>query len=270
MTSPWASSAVHRFHLLAGFAAQLAFFLALSLVPFVAVTVTMAGRWLPLDVTAEVEQVLRDVLPAETHIDPADVFRWARSSASTGWLTASFFLAILTSFNFIATCLRGIRAAVTGEIKPDGTPWRSTLSAALLVVVWVLALLATALLLLVAPSVERGLLSLHELADLTISLVAAARVVVVAGMLFGATFLTYRLAPIPRVRAGRTVVAALATPLGWLLVSSGFSKLAPELWGGAQLYGTLGSVVLFLLWAYVNAWTMLLGSLVLIRPRRAG
>jgi len=267
MAWPWPSAALHRFTLLAGFAAQLAFFLALSLVPFVAVTVTMAGRWLPPDVTGEVEQVLGDVLPPETHVDPADVFRWARSSASTGWLTLSFVLAVATSFNFIATGLRGIRAAVTGEVKPDAAPWRSTLSAMLLVVVWVVTLLATALLLLVEPSVERGLLSLHDLADLTISLVAATRVAVVAAMLFGATFLTYRLAPVPRVRALRTMVAALVTPLGWLLVSSGFSKVALRLWGGAQLYGTLGSVVLFLLWAYCNAWTILLGSLVLIRHR---
>ena len=265
MAWPWVSAAVHRFNLLAGFAAQLAFFLALTLMPFVAVTVTMAGRLLPLEVTGEIEQVLSDVLPPETHVDPADVFRWARSSAATGWLTASFFLAIATSFNFIATGLRGIRAAVTGEVKPDDTPWRSTLSAALLVVVWTVTLLATALLLLLEPSVERGLLSLHELADVTISLVAATRVGVVAAMLFGATFLTYRLAPIPRVPAGRTVLAALLTPLGWLLVSNGFSKVVPELWGGAQVYGTLGSVVLFLLWAYLNAWTILLGSLFLIR-----
>jgi membrane protein len=84
-------------------------------------------------------------------------------------------------------------------------------------------------------------------------------------MLFGATFLTYRLAPIPRVRRGRTAIAALATPLGWLAVSEGFSEVAPRLWSGAHLYGSLGSVVLFLLWAYFNAWTILLGSLVLIR-----
>ena len=264
-------TAVHRFNLLAGYAAQLAFFLALTLVPFVAVTVTMAGRWLPVDVTSEVEQVVRDVLPPETHVDPADVFRWARSSASTGWLTASFFLALATSFNFTSTCLRGIRTAVTGEVKLEDTPWRSALSAAALVVVWAVTLLAAALLLFIEPTVERGMLGLHDFADLTISLLAASRVVLVAAFLFGATFVTYRLAPIGRVNAGRAAVAALATPLGWLAVSRGFSVVARRLWGGAHLYGSLGTMVLFLLWAYVNAWILLLGSFVLApraRPRR--
>jgi membrane protein len=266
MSGGWVRSLVRRFMLMAGYAAQVAFYLALALVPFVAVAVTLAGRLLPLGVSGEIEQVLRDVLPPATRVDPAVVFRWARSSASTGWLTVGFFVAVGTSFNFLATCLRGIRATVTGEVgRPAGAPHRSALSLVALLVTWVLALLGAALLLFLEPAVERGLLSLHEYADLTISLVAAARVSVVAVMLFGATFLTYRLAPIPRVRRGRTAIAALATPLGWLAVSEGFSEVAPRLWSGAHLYGSLGSVVLFLLWAYFNAWTILLGSLVLIR-----
>ena len=41
------------------------------------------------------------------------------------------------------------------------------------------------------------------------------------------------------------------------------------LWKSTELYGTLGSVVLFLLWAYVMAWILLVGGLLLVRPDRA-
>ena len=262
------TKATQRFTLLTGFAAQLAFFLALTLVPMTAVTITLVGRWLPLDLSAELEQVLSGVLPEEAHISPVDVFHWARSSASTGWLTASFLLTVVTSFNFMSTCLRAIRAAVNGR-DSGGAPWHFTLGAAALLVVWVLALVATALLLFIAPPVERGLLDLPELADLSLSAFAALRVVLMGAILFGATYFMYRVAPIPRVSSWRVAIASLGASLGWLAVSKGFSEMVPHLWQGAQLYGTLGSVVLFLMWAYVNAWILLLGSLVLIRRNSA-
>jgi membrane protein len=257
-------SATQRFTLLTGFAAQLAFFLALTLVPLMAATITLVGRWLPLDLSAQLEQVLSGVLPEEARISPVDVFRWARSSASTGWLTASSLLTVVTSFNFMSTCLRAIRAAVSGRDTGDA-PWHFTFGAAALLVVWVVALVATALLLFIAPSIERGLLDLPELSDLSLSAFAALRVVLMGAILFGATYFMYRVAPIQRVRSWRVALASLGASLGWLAVSKGFSEMVPRLWQGAQLYGTLGSVVLFLMWAYVNAWILLLGSLVLIR-----
>jgi len=264
MATTWAKGAAQRFTLLTGFAAQLAFFLALTLVPLMAVTVTVVGRALTVDLTTELQQVLSDVLPDEAHINPADVFSWARSSASTGWLTASFLLTVLTSFSFMTTCLRAIRMAVSGR-DSGGTVWHFTVGAVALVIVWVVALVATALLLFIAPSIERGLLDLPEMSDFSVSAFAAFRVLLMGAILFGATFLMYRVAPIPRVRAWRVALAALAASVGWLLVSKGFSEMVPRLWQGAQLYGTLGSVVLFLMWAYANAWILLLSSLVLIR-----
>jgi membrane protein len=119
--------------------------------------------------------------------------------------------------------------------------------------------------LFIAPSIERGLLDLPELSDLSLSAFAALRVVLMGAILFGATYFMYRVAPIQRVRSWRVALASLGASLGWLAVSKGFSEMVPRLWQGAQLYGTLGSVVLFLMWAYVNAWILLLGSLVLIR-----
>lgn len=33
--------------------------------------------------------------------------------------------------------------------------------------------------------------------------------------------------------------------------------------------GTLGSVVLLLIWAYLNSWILLLGGFLLVRPTRS-
>src|SRR5690349_5824740 len=80
-------------------AAEVAFFLALSLVPFAGIAIALAGRWFPAGLGASVGKVLQNVLPAESPV-AGEVMRWARSSASKGWLTVGFLLALWSSFRF--------------------------------------------------------------------------------------------------------------------------------------------------------------------------
>jgi hypothetical protein len=57
-------------------------------------------------------------------------------------------------------------------------------------------------------------------------------------------------------------------PVGWIGASRGSSLAVPVLWEATQLYGTFGSLVLFLIWAYVMTWVLLLGGLLLVSPGR--
>ncbi len=249
-------------------AAEMAFYLALSLVPLVGVAIALVSRWLPLDLSASIEEVLRAVLPAASHVAPGEVLGWARSSASQGWLTVGFVVALWTSFRFMSLCIRSLGTMVSTDVRPPVKAWRLAARSLLLLVVWVVALVATALFLLVAPAIERGLLRLPELSDLSLSAFSALRAVLIAGVLFGAIYLTYRV--VVGMRAGwfRVTLAALLASLGWIGASQGFSLAVRVLWKATQLYGTLGSVVLFLIWAYVMSWVLLLGGFLLVRPDR--
>ena len=247
-------------------ATEMAFYLALSLVPLVGVTIALVSRWLPLDLSASIEEVLRGVLPAASHVAPGEVLGWARSSASQGWLTVGFVVALWTSFRFMSVCMRSLGTMVSTEVRRPVKAWRSAARSLLLLVVWIVALVATALFLLVAPAIERGLLRLPKLSELSLSAFAALRALLIVAVLFGAIYLTYRVVIGTRASRLRVALAALLASLGWIGASRGFSLAVPVLWKAAQLYGTLGSVVLFLIWAYVMAWVLLLGGFLLVRP----
>ncbi|MDD5564611.1 MAG: YhjD/YihY/BrkB family envelope integrity protein [Thermoanaerobaculaceae bacterium] len=250
-------------------AVEMAFYLALSLVPLVGVAIALVSRWLPLDLSAPIEEVLRVVLPAASNVAPGEVLGWARSSASQGWLTVGFVVALWTSFRFMSVCMRSLGAMVSTDVRPPKRAWRSAGRSLLLLVVWIVALVATALFLLVAPAVERGLLHLPKLSDFSLSAFAALRALLIVAVLFGAIYLTYRVVVGTRVGWFRVVLAALLASLGWIGASRGFTLAVPVLWKATQLYGTLGSVVLFMIWAYVMAWVLLLGGFLLVRPGRS-
>jgi membrane protein len=263
----WAKpkAAMARLALLDSAAAEVAFFLALSLVPFVGIAIVLAGRWLPAGLSASIGKVLRDSLPAESPVAD-EVLRWARSSASKGWLTVGFLLALWSSFRFMSLCLHTLGSMISGDVRSPSWTWRSTARSLLLLAVWMVALVATALFLLVAPSVQRGLLGLPALSDLSSSVFSTLRVLLVPGILFGAIWLTYRVAAGTLAGSFRVTLVTLLASLGWIGASLGFSLAVPVLWSAARLYSTLGSLVLFLIWAYFIAWILLLGGLLLARP----
>lgn len=243
----------------------MAFFLALSLVPFIGIAIALASLWFPVGVSASIGDVLRGVLPAESPVAD-EVLRWARSSASKGWLTVGFLLALWSSFRFMSLCLHALGSMISGKDRTSAWTWRSTVRSLLLLAVWMVALVATALFLLVAPAIQRGLLGLPAFSNLSAPAFAAVRALLVPGILFSAIYLTYRLVAGTRIRSFRVALVALLASLGWIGISLGFSLAVSVLWSAARLYGTLGSIVLFLMWAYLVAWILLLGGLLLARP----
>jgi len=253
---------MEKLALLNSAAAEVAFFLALSLVPFVAIAVAIVGRWFPAGVSASIGRVLRDVLPTGSPVS-GEALGWARFSARKGWLTLGFVLALWSSFRFTSRCLHALGSMISGETRTSSWTWRSTARSLLLLLVWMAALLATALLLLATPPIHRGLLGLRAASGLWSSVVVAIRTLLVPGILFAAIWSTYRAAAGAHARSSRIVFVSLLSWLGWIGTSLGFSLAVPLLWSAARLYGTLGSVVLFLMWAYLIAWILLLGGLLL-------
>ena len=204
-------------------AAEMAFYLALSLVPLVGVAIALVSRWLPLDLSSPLEEVLRAVLPPASGVAPGEVLSWARSSTSQGWLTAGFVVALWTSFRFMSLCLRSLGTMVTSnEAELPVTVWCSTARSLLLLVVWFVALVATALFLLAVPVVERGLIRLPRHSDLSLEAFAVLQAVLVAGVLFGAIFLTFRMVVGPRAGRLRVALAALLASGVWLGASRRF------------------------------------------------
>jgi len=271
MTSPngaWASTKAWAAKLAVadGAAAEIAFYLAMSLVPLVGVGIALAGRVLPLDLGVSIESVLGSVLPVESHVGAGDVMLWARSSASEGWLTIGFVVALWTSFRFMAQCVRSLTTVVSTDVRVPENAWRSAARALLLLAVWIATLVATALLLFVKPALERGLLRFPWLPDASSWALSAVRAVLIGGVLFGAIYMTYWAVVGEHTSRRRLLLASLLAALGWIGASRGFSLAVPVLWHATQLYGTLGSVVLFLVWAYVMAWVFLLGGFLFVPP----
>ncbi len=261
----WGPVLAPKSRFFSGFAAEIAFYFSLALVPFLGVTLAAIGLAAPLDATEAFIRVLRDALPPEAGLDVESLVRSAKQASSGGWLTASFFLALWTSFRFVSATVRAVHF-ILGDIEErPRTQWLRRLKSLWLMIVWIVALASTALLLLVAPIIERQLAKLGIIAFAGLTAWRLVRSAAPLALLFAAFWTTYHsLCGLARLEGEVWRAAAVATG-GWFGLSLAFTHLVPHLFHYSEVYGALGGFIAFLFWAYLSAWAVLLGACSILR-----
>jgi uncharacterized BrkB/YihY/UPF0761 family membrane protein len=247
-------------------AAEMAFYFALSFVPFLGLTVAAAVAWLPTKVGEPLAAALIRAFPPEAGIDPAAITHWVGSARRSGWVAAGVLLAGWSSFRFMTAAVRAL--AELG--RPGQWDWghrlRSIASALLLTLLWMLALLTMAFVLLAAPGLRETLIASGWTAG-DVSLATLVRALALIVLLL-ALVATYRMIPGLGARGVRLWLGAGLATAGWIGVIEVVRRLLPEAWGEQSLYGALGSFVLFLLWSWANAWVVLACGLLAGRKAR--
>jgi membrane protein len=238
--------------------AEMAFYFALSFVPFVGLTVATAVATLPAEVGGPLARTIVTQLPPEAGVDPQAIDSWVGTNRRAGWLAAGLLLALWSSFRLMTAAVRAL--ARVGSDAPFDLRRRlqSAGSALLLTAVWALALLAMAFVLLIAPGLRETLADAGWLGGGP-GTRTIARALALAVLLL-ALAASYRMVPGLGARGARLWLGAGAATAGWLLVAEAVRRVMPALWAGRSLYGALGGFVLFLFWSWANAWVILAGG----------
>ena len=249
------------------FAAEMAFYFALSLVPFLGLTAVAAVAWLPPELGGPLADTLIKDFAPQAGLDAAAISDWVGSIRSSGWLAAGVLLAAWSSFRFMAACVKALSSLAGGDRLDLRHRLRSIASALFLLFVWMLALLLLSFVILVAPALEETLDQGGWFGRGTLSAGGLSRAMAAVVMLL-AIALTFRAIPGLRARGWRLALVSCLATGGWIATGWVVTRVLSTLWQGQALYGALGSFVLFLLWSYANAWVLLVcGQLPAVLPR---
>ena len=260
-----AAGAYHRFGevQLSDRAAALAYFGFLSLFPalIVAIAVLALVGDYPETYLAIID-ALRDAAPG-TAVDAIDSA--LREVLRGGGATRLLGIGLLFSF---VTASGATGAAIRALETINGTRERATFVRSNLTRLWLTLALMTLFLIAFAALVLAGPLfgSIAEgagLGDAGRTAVSLSRYPAGLCALLGATLLLYTRAPAgaPR-RLTDHLPGALLAALVWVLASAGFSLYVAEFGSYDAAYGSVGAVIVLLVWIYVSAVALLLGALV--------
>jgi membrane protein len=237
-------------------AAQMTFYVILSFFPFMMFLIALT-TYTPLSR----EYVLDDLLALMPDVSAAlirGVFNDILSATTPTLLSLSAVAALWSASNGMMAIIRTLNKAYDVE---ERRPFWKVRGIAVLYTAGFSAVVVVALTLLVFGEMigrfttERGILPafldpVWSGLDVVLSL----------GVMCGVFVLLYRSAPSRRVRFAEAVPGAVLTTAGWVAISWLFSEYVRLFGDFSKTYGSLGGVIVLLLWLYLGSMVVLAGG----------
>lgn len=239
-----------------GMAAQLAYFFLLSLFPFMIFLLTLLG-YLHIDEDRVLAFVSAYAPPETFSIITDNVFSLLSTEngsllsiglVGTLWAASNGVNAIMRAFN---------RAHNVEENRPF---FVSRFIAIILTIAMVIVIAIAFLLPVLGQTIGVHVFSFFGLSESFISLWNGARWVISSIIFYLVLSFLYVMAPNKRLKYRDSVPGALFATFGWQLVSLLFSFYVSSLGNFSGMYGSLGGVIVLMIWFYLSGIVIILGG----------
>lgn len=244
--------------LLPTFAAAMAFYFVVSMVPFFVVVSKVIAWIFSANLIPELASFLRDVLPPESRLRP-EAINATVGGRGIGVISTAF--AFWTAGNGMNEMSRAVHYVFSDSKHPHLGGWTRRLKSLGLLAIWTLGIATAAVFLVLIPAALAAL-SKYGGYSLPVFLGANVRYPLALFLLFVVFTLTYAFVPEQRQRPpwraaaqGGAVAAAC-----WMGTCFVFAYFLPRVWGVSLFHGVLSSALATLVWAYCGCWGVLIGA----------
>ena len=241
-----------------GLSAQLAYFFLLSLFPFLLFLITLIG-YLPIN-----DQVIIDLLKMYA---PKEIISLIEENITTIVYTQNGSLLSISIIGTLWSASNGVNAITKAfnqayKVREN----RSFLVSRIIAIGLTIAMIAVIAIALLLPVFGRMLgvflFSFVQLSDGFLEIWDMLRWVISSIVIFIVLVALYKLAPNKRVRFSHAIWGALLATFSWQLVSLIFSYYVSTLGNYSATYGSLGTVIVLMIWLYISGMIIIVGGIV--------
>lgn len=238
------------------FSAQLAYYLLLSFFPFLMLLMLAVGLS-NLNIT-DTLKYLQELLPISTYNLIESTVIEVLQGQKSNLLWVSIALAIWSSSSGFSALMRGLNLAY-GVKETRGYLVTNLISIVCTIGVAVIILLTLAL--VVFGGVIRGYLIINLPFDNIIVFAwDILRFTILISVMVMVFALLYNLTPCKKLSWKAGFPGAVVTTLGWIVVSFLFSFYVNNFANYSRFYGSLGAVIILLIWLYITSVILILGG----------
>ncbi len=240
-----------------GLAAQLAYYFLLALVPALVFLVALTS-FFPSGVIDNMMQSAASVLPADVLGILREQMNSLRGGEDTGLLSLGLLMALWSSSAAIVAATAALNRAYDIE---EGRPWwKVRLNAIAMTVALAVFVLAAFTLVVAGPAIAESIAARFGLGQVFATIWNVLQWPVALALVTVAVGLVYYLGPdAEQDWIWITPGAVLATVL-WLLASLAFRYYVRHFADYNATYGSLGGVLVLMLWFYMSSLAMLIGA----------
>ena len=242
----------------AGIAAQLAYYFFLALFPALLFLVALASFFPLYSVTDELMRLIAPFAPAAVVNLLHDQLTALSNSDDAGLLSIGLLMALWSSSAAMVSIIDAMDRAY--DIEDSRPWWRRRLIAIALTVGLALFILSSFALIVAGPQLADFLgrnLGLTSVFTWTWKIIQWPVAFLLASTGFG---IVYYFAPDAEQEWTWITPGAFVATLLWLIASLGFRFYVVNFGNYEEAYGTLGGIILTLLWFYITALVMVVGA----------
>ncbi|TGB03924.1 YihY/virulence factor BrkB family protein [Halobacillus salinus] len=239
-----------------GMAAQLAYFFLLSLFPFMIFLVTLLGF-----ISIDEERVLAFIstyAPPETFDMITENVSSLLKNENGGILSIGIIGTLWAASNGVNAIMRAFNRAY--DVEEDRHFIVARLIAIVLTIAMVVVIGIALLLPVLGHSIGLYIFSYIGLSDSFIAMWEALRWVISTVIFFIVLSFLFAMAPNKKIRYKNTSIGALFSTVGWQGTSLLFSFYVSNLGNYSGTYGSLGSVIVLMIWFYLTGIIIILGG----------
>jgi len=241
-------------------ASQFAYVAFVASIPFAFVLISIIGLVASPSAYSSLIDRARGTIPDQL-ADFLDTLLQAASS-STGQSIIFLALGLLIGIWLAGNVAGAITDGLDDAFERPHRPWlRGKVRAILTAIITALVFVVATLLSVIGPPVLQWVAEQVGAGQATQVLVQVAVALVGAVIFWGFLVLLYRYAPNESsVRTRHALLGAVVGVIGWIIVASFFRLYVDNFGSYNRVYGSLGAVVIFLVFLYLTGLTILIGG----------
>lgn len=252
----WELKYRYKAHQITALSAQLAYFLLLSICPFLIFLLSLFGR---LSLNPElVIDLLTEILPMDSAMIISDYIEGIVLFEETGTLPIAALITLYTASRGVEALIRALNVAYrVDEIQ-------GVFKQKIYGILYTLTFIVMIVILTILPIMGEEFLSLVSyflpLSLDFIELFSFVRWFFIVGIMLLTIFLIYKILPTKKLAFKDIWKGATVAVVMWMLMSYGFSYFVSTFGRYSIIYGSLAAVIILMVWLYLTGIVLMLGA----------
>ena len=236
--------------------AELAYFFLFSFFPLMIFASLLIGTF-DINVNS-VEELLKGVIPADVLTIALDYIAYVTNLQMDGLMYVGLFTALWSASRAVSSLSVAVNRAYRIE---DG---RNVLLQFLINIGFSAAMLASIVITIVILVLGRGVLQyvaqIVNIGPVEINTWHILRFVPITLLFFFFFLFLYSVVPNKRIAIRQVIPGAIAAAVSWLIASIGFSFYVENMARYSLLYGSIGAVIVLMIWLYLTGIILIMGA----------
>ncbi len=237
-------------------AAEMSFFLLLSLFPFVMFTISSIV-YIPILHLNKYISFFENLMPESAFMIVLTIMNSAIDNKSKSLVIVSFFLTIWSSSRAVRAIIKGANRSY--KVEETRSYIKVTIIGLLFTICILLLIFSSMIFLVFGERIGYFIFAFIGLDNIFIKIWNVCRYIIGILTIVIILMSLYKYTPNKNIRLKDTIPGAVIATIGWIIVSLAYSYYSNYYANYEIIYGSIGGIIVLITWIYLSSWAILIG-----------